>query len=122
MNDDGDIAALNKPNICALLGTHDNGATAEELSKVLGDAVATLEELALDGQRKSKATLTIKLTFDRDEGVYRVGVEHTVKVPGPRATREIMYATTQHGLVRENPRQQRMDFGGTPDRRLHIPS
>jgi len=75
------------------------------------EAVAGLEDLNQDhGIRKSKGSITIKITLDRDDGIYRVGIDSTTKLPNVPAAKEVFWVTPDNGLVQQDPRQLRMGF------------
>lgn len=108
---DGQPPPSNVTSILAFLAAHKRGETVNELSKVLQDAVAALETLNQDhGIRKSKGAITIKITLDRDDGIYRVGIESTTKLPGIPAAKEVFWVTPQNNLVQQDPKQYRMPF------------
>lgn len=92
-----------------VLALANGGDDAKELTEHVREIVATLENLHInEGIRKSKASLTIKLTFDREDGSYRVKVEPTVKLPKAPKAASIFWANAQNQLTPENPRQMSM--------------
>jgi hypothetical protein len=98
-------------NILQLLAAHSNGYAVEQLSEKVKEIVEHLETLATnEGVRKSKAALTIKLTFERDDGIYKIGVDPTVKLPAVAPPKTVFWATPAHGLVQQDPRQMNMPF------------
>lgn len=100
------------PNFLQLLAAHANGYTVDVLTEKVKEIVERLETLATnEGLHKSKATLAIKVVFDRDGGPYKVSIEPTLKLPVGQIPKSVFYATAAHGLVQQDPRQYRMPFG-----------
>lgn len=99
------------PGFLQLLAAHANGYTVDLLTAKVKELVEHLETLATnEGLQKSKATLAIKIVFDRDGGPYKVSVEPTLKLPSGAVPKSVFYATAAHGLVQNDPRQYRMPF------------
>lgn len=99
------------PSFLQFLAAHAGGYTVELLTDKLKEIVEHLETLATnEGQPKSKATLTLKISFERDAGVYKVGVEPNVKLPTVAPPKSVFWAISAHGLIQQDPRQINMPF------------
>ncbi|MBR2819807.1 MAG: hypothetical protein IKE60_34375 [Reyranella sp.] len=95
----------------AMLGAHRNGGTADALTDKMKEIVAHLEDLHMSGGiRKSKATLTLTVDFDRDDGVYKVTVKPKVKLPEAPLAAAVFWATAGNGLAQQDPRQGNLGF------------
>lgn len=93
-----------------MLGAHRAGGTAEVLTDKMKEIVAQLEDLHLSGGiRKSKATMTLTIEFERDDGVYKVLVKPKVKLPEAPLAAAVFWATPGNGLALQDPRQGRLD-------------
>ena len=92
-----------------VLAMANGGEDAKELNEMVRELVATLENLHLnEGIRKSKASLSIKMTFDREDGSYRLKIEPSLKLPKAPKAASIFWANAQNQLTPENPRQMSM--------------
>jgi hypothetical protein len=95
----------------AMLGAHRAGATADVLTEKMKEIVAHLEDLHMSGGvRKSKATLTLTIDFDRDDGVYKVIVKPKTKLPEAPLAAAVFWATPGNGLAQQDPRQGNLGF------------
>lgn len=95
----------------AMLAAHRGGGTAEVLTDKMKEIVAHLEDLHMSGGvRKSKATLTLTIDFDRDDGVYKVLVKPKLKLPEAPLAAAIFWATPGNGLAQQDPRQGNLDL------------
>lgn len=95
----------------AMIGAHRNGGTADALTDKMKEIVAHLEDLHMSGGiRKSKATLTLTVDFDRDDGVYKVTVKPKVKLPEAPLAAAVFWATAGNGLAQQDPRQGNLGF------------
>lgn len=102
-----------------LLAYANGGEDARQLDGLLTELIAHLENLDInEGQRKSKASLTVKVRFERDGGSYSVVIEAASKLPEAPRQRSIFWATAGNRLSANNPRQMDM----FPRRRTHIVS
>jgi hypothetical protein len=104
----------------AMLGAHRAGGTADALTDKMKEIVAHLEDLHLSGGiRKSKATMTLTIDFDRDDGVYKVIVKPKVKLPEAPLAAAVFWATPGNGLAQQDPRQGNLRFTDVSrDRRI----
>lgn len=94
-----------------MLGAHRNGGTADALTEKMKEIVAHLEDLHLSGGiRKAKATMTLTIDFDRDEGVYKVTVKPKIKLPEAPLAAAVFWATAGNALVTQDPRQGNLSF------------
>lgn len=94
-----------------MLAAHRQGATADVLSDKMKEIVEHLEDLHLSGGiRKAKGVMTIEITFDRDDGVYKVKVKPKVKLPDAPLADAIFWATPGNALVTQDPRQGNLGF------------
>lgn len=95
----------------AMLGAHRAGGTADALTDKMKEIVAHLEDLHLSGGiRKSKATMTLTIEFDRDDGVYKVVVKPKVKLPEAPLAAAVFWATPGNALAQQDPRQGRLNL------------
>lgn len=85
------------------LREHRGGATHGELTDALAELVRQVGEQGRGGT----LTLTISLKpAGRDAGVLEVGAEVRSKAPKSAPGVAIFYATPEHALVRQDPRQE----------------
>ncbi len=95
----------------AMLAAHRSGGTADVLTDKMKDIVAHLEDLHMSGGiRKSKATLTLTIEFDRDDGVYKVIVKPKTKLPEAPLAAAVFWATPGNGLAQQDPRQGNLNL------------
>lgn len=85
-----------------------NDAATKELTALVNE-MQTLER-TIGG--KQKGTLTIKLAFSLERGVFDTQAEITVKRPPKVKPRAFLYATKDGSLSEEDTRQGAFDFGG----------
>lgn len=119
--DENVIAPQKGASILKLLMQHQAGSTVQELDGTLTDMIEHLENLHInEGVRKAKGTLTLKIVLDRDDGVYKITVEPSTKLPKAALPPAIFWATPGNGLSLENPRQSKLPFQDVPRRRVII--
>jgi hypothetical protein len=104
----------------AMLAAHRGGGTADVLTDKMKEIVAHLEDLHMSGGiRKSKATLTLTIDFDRDDGVYKVVVKPKTKLPEAPLAAAVFWATPGNDLSQRDPRQGDLGFTDVaPARRI----
>lgn len=104
---------LDKPilTFLELLAAHRAGGTAEVLSDHVKKIVEHLDDLHMSGGiRKSKATLTLTLDFERDDGVMKVVVKPKVKLPDAPLAAAVFWTAPNGALVQNDPRQGRLSL------------
>lgn len=94
-----------------MLAAHRGGSSADVLTEKMKEIVAHLEDLHMSGGiRKAKATMTLTIDFDRDEGVYKVSVKPKIKLPKAPLAAAVFWATPGNALVTQDPRQGKLAF------------
>lgn len=89
------------------LREHRNGSTHDELSDALQSLVAAV---TAEGKAGS-LTLTIGVKpMGRDSGALEVGAGITVKAPKSQPGVSIFFPTPDNNLLREDPRQKRLEL------------
>lgn len=86
------------------------GAFADEAAEALADVVAAIENAHLAGTKGAAGKITLTIALKRDGGA--IAVAPDIKTTLPKVVREkgYFYATKDHGLTREDPRQQKIDL------------
>lgn len=88
------------------------GATQEELSEKLAEAVNMARETG------KQAEVTLKLTVKPEgDGQYKLTDKITAKLPELPRGSTIMFGTPDGNLMREDPRQEKMPLRGVEDDR-----
>ncbi len=106
---DANQAAPPPTSILQFLAAHSNGYAVDLLSQKLKEIVEHMETLATnEGQPKSKSILAIKITFERADGIYKIGIEPSVKLQASAPPKTVFWATPGHGLVQQDPRQMNL--------------
>jgi hypothetical protein len=91
------------------IASHSNGFALDLLTQKVKEIVEHMETLATnEGQSKSKSTLSIKITFAREDGIYKIGIEPSVKLQSSAPPKTVYWATAAHGLVQQDPRQMNL--------------
>jgi hypothetical protein len=105
------VTPVQAPDFVRFIAAHGGGYTVQVLTDKLKELVEHLETLATnEGMSKSKATLSVKFVFEREQGIYKVGVEPSLKLPTVAPPKSVFWATPAHGLVQQDPRQTTMNF------------
>lgn len=112
--------ATDKLTFLQMLAAHRTGGTAEVLTEHMQDMIAHLQDLQLSaGIRKAKATLTLTVEFENDDGVLKVLVKPKVKLPDAPLAAAVFWMAPNGGLVQQDPRQRTFKFTDvTPGRRI----
>lgn len=103
-----------------VLSTVDQGHTATELNASFNELISTLMQLEVnEGVRKSKGTLTVKITAEYEDGTVRLKIEEALKTPKAPQRAAVFWVTGDGRVTPENPRQMTM-FRDAPSRRVVI--
>jgi hypothetical protein len=96
----------------------DNGGFLNECSDAVKEMVGDLSNLAGDRSTAVKGSLTVKIDFKLDKGVFELIPELKVSLPKQPRMRTIAWATPENFLCPSNPAQLTM-FG--PRKIIDIP-
>lgn len=101
-----------RPDLFAsTLATMDYGVTAEEISDGLAELVQAVRDTGKQG------FITLKMTVKPESinaGQVSITPDITVKAPQIPRDKSLMFMTPDNNLVREDPRQKRLDLESVP--------
>ncbi len=83
----------------------EEGVLHGDLSKALVKINEDVSDLALNGAKKVKATLTITVDFLLEGGVWEIKGDYKTKIPSSPRGRTMMWSTAAHNFTHKNPRQ-----------------
>jgi hypothetical protein len=98
-----------------LIESATHGEINETATKEMASLVNEMQTLERTIGGKQKGTLTLKLSFSLERGVFDTQAEVSVKRPPKAKPRAFLYATKDGGLSEEDTRQGRLDFGTAKD-------
>lgn len=84
----------------------EDGQLVEDLTDGLKDVIAALNNAAMDGARKPKGELNLKLKFSMEDGIIEVVSEIKTTQPKQARGKTVMWATADNNLSRNNPKQR----------------
>jgi hypothetical protein len=90
------------------VAAQENGDLNHDLSEMLRETVATLNNFVQDHGGKPKASITIKLGFLLDGGIVHCEAEIDNKLPKAPRNGSIYFSTADNKLSRRDPRQHEM--------------
>ena len=103
--------ATEKLTFLQMLASHRAGGTAEVLTEHMQELVEHLQDLQMSaGIRKAKATMTLTVEFENDDGVLKVLVKPKVKLPDAPLAAAVFWMAPNGGLVQQDPRQRTFRF------------
>lgn len=119
---DQTVEAVNPKAMTLLqaLSSVDEGRTAKQLNATFDGLIHEL--MLLDhneGIRKSKGTLTVKISVEYEDGTAKLKIEEAVKTPKAPQRANVFWLTGDGRLTPENPRQMTM-FRDPPSRRVIV--
>lgn len=86
------------------------GRFQQELTELLPQIAAALENHAAESGGKAKAKLKLEFDFLLKKGVYEIGCDHKLTLPTVERDRTIAWATVDNFFTPQNPQQVEM-FG-----------
>ena len=92
------------------LAAMEDGHLVHDLSEAQRGILEAIHNAVIDGARKAKGSLTLKLDYTLDDGVVEILADVKAALPKTRRARSVMWVTPEHNLCRNNPRQSEM-FG-----------
>lgn len=88
----------------------DNGAMHAELSALLPDIAAAMQDFAAENGGKASAKLKLDIKFKLDKGVFEIYPEHKAELPKVKPNRTIAWVSPDNFFTPQNPAQIEM-FG-----------
>lgn len=94
----------------SFLTTLEDGMLNADLSKALQELNAAMNNHCQDFGGKSKGSLTIKLDFVLDKGVFDIFSDFKVSLPKTKRARTVAWSTPGNNFTPHNPKQMQL-FG-----------
>ncbi|MBL4748432.1 MAG: hypothetical protein JKY17_06610 [Magnetovibrio sp.] len=86
----------------------EDGQLVSDLTETQRDLLAALTDCIQDGARRAKGTLTLKLDYVLEDGMFDIQAEVKSSLPKVKRGRTVLWATPENNLCRNNPRQRNM--------------
>lgn len=86
----------------------EQGALEAALTNELREIVAALQDAAMDGNGKAKASLKVEITFGLDGGMVKIGGNFKTSLPKAKDFRSHLFVTPDNFLTMINPRQREL--------------
>lgn len=99
-------------NFAQFIQSLEDGALHADLTAHLQEINHKLSQHVIDHGGKPKGSLTLKIDFRLDQGVFEIDAKAVVKVPDEPRGRSIMWALPDGRFTGTNPKQ--MSFFGPP--------
>lgn len=93
-----------------LVATLEDGQLHADLTKLVKEIVADMNNAVLEHGGSQSAALALALSFKLEGGVIEVKAETKVKMPKENRQRTILYSTADNQLTRKNPKQTELSF------------
>lgn len=90
------------------LAVMEDGQLVHDLTETQQELVAALSNAVIDGARRAKGTLTLKLDYTLEDGMFDIQADVKSSLPKTKRSRTVLWATPDNNLCRNNPRQRNL--------------